>query len=52
MKSILDKAFRYTPAASTDLRITFARIRREQKRQEQDRDTKVKPLVRAKVAGK
>jgi hypothetical protein len=31
MKSILDPAFRYTPAAKTDLRKTFARIRREQR---------------------
>ncbi len=34
MKSILDRSFRYTSSASTDLRKTFARIRRE--RQEQD----------------
>lgn len=29
MKSILDRSFRYTNAAETDLRKTFARIRRE-----------------------
>jgi len=29
-KSILDRSFRYTPAAATDVRKTFARIRREQ----------------------
>ena len=29
MKSILDPSFRYVPSASTDLRKTFARIRRE-----------------------
>lgn len=29
MKSILDPRFRYTSAANTDLRRTFARIRRE-----------------------
>jgi hypothetical protein len=28
MKSILDPSFRYTPSVSTDLRKTFARIRR------------------------
>lgn len=28
--SILDKAFKYTNAASTDLRETFARVRRKQ----------------------
>lgn len=29
MKSILDPSFRYTPSAGTDLKKTFARIRRE-----------------------
>lgn len=29
MKSILDKRFRYVPASKTDLKQTFARIRRE-----------------------
>lgn len=29
MKSILDRSFQYTPSAQTDLRKTFARIRRE-----------------------
>ncbi len=33
MKSILDPEFRYTPSVETDLRKTFARIRREQRRQ-------------------
>lgn len=32
MKSILDPSFKYTPSAATDLRKTFDRIRREQKR--------------------
>lgn len=32
-RSILDPAFRYTPAVKTDLRATFARIRREQAKQ-------------------
>jgi hypothetical protein len=30
MKSILDPSFRYTPSVSTDLRKSFAKIRREQ----------------------
>jgi plasmid stabilization system protein ParE len=30
MKSILDPSFRYTPAAQTDLRETFARVKKEQ----------------------
>lgn len=33
MKSILDPSFHYTPAASTDLRKTFARVRRELRKQ-------------------
>lgn len=32
MKSILDPTFHYTPSASTDLRKTFARVRREMKK--------------------
>jgi hypothetical protein len=32
-RSLLDPRFRYVSAASTDLRKTFARIRREQKQQ-------------------
>jgi hypothetical protein len=33
MKSILDCSFRYTSSIDTDLRKTFARIRREQRQQ-------------------
>ena len=33
MKSILDPRFRYTNSVDTDLRKTFARIRREQRQQ-------------------
>jgi hypothetical protein len=32
MKSILDPTFVYIPAAATDLRKTFARVRREMKK--------------------
>ncbi len=35
MKSILDPTFRYTSSANTDLRKTFARIRRENRKQAQ-----------------
>jgi hypothetical protein len=33
MKSILDPSFRYTRSVETDLRKTFARVRRELRRQ-------------------
>lgn len=53
MKSILDPTFRYTSSANTDLRKTFARIRRETRRQSQaaPRDSneaapKVTPIFR------
>jgi len=54
MKSILDPTFRYTSSANTDLRKTFARIRRESRRQvqassahdEADAVKKVTPIFR------
>ena len=54
MKSILDPTFRYTSSANTDLRKTFARIRRETRRQAQsttvrddvDPGKKVTPIFR------
>ena len=33
MKSILDRSFRYVPSLHTDVRKTFARIRRERQMQ-------------------
>jgi hypothetical protein len=33
MKTILDRSFHYTSSVATDLRKTFARIRREQRKQ-------------------
>jgi len=33
MKTILDPSFRYTASFSTDLRKTFARVRRSQRRE-------------------
>ncbi|HVE51071.1 MAG TPA: hypothetical protein VNG69_15835 [Casimicrobiaceae bacterium] len=47
MKSILDPTFSYTPAASTDLRKTFARIRREMRKQtriDAENAAKVSPI--------
>jgi hypothetical protein len=35
MKSILDPSFRYTKSVETDLRKTFARVRREIRRQQE-----------------
>ena len=35
MKSILDRNFRYTSSVETDVRKTFARVRREMRRFEQ-----------------
>jgi hypothetical protein len=53
MKSILDPTFRYTSSANTDLRKTFARIRREARRQTQatprepvDASKKITPIFR------
>jgi hypothetical protein len=53
MKSILDPTFRYTSSANTDLRKTFARVRREARRQVQpparqpvDGAKKVTPIFR------
>jgi len=39
MKSILDPSFRYTKSVETDLHKTFARIRRELRKQQQDQAT-------------
>jgi hypothetical protein len=49
-KRITDPDFRYTPASKTDIRKTFARVRRElaeaEARTRSETDTKVKPLQR------
>jgi hypothetical protein len=45
MKSILDRSFRYTNSVDTDLRKTFARIRREQRRQANETDTSPTKVV-------
>jgi hypothetical protein len=52
MKSILDPTFKYTPSVQTDVRKTFARIRRELRAQgiragsEAETGTNVLPLPR------
>ena len=55
MKSILDPSFRYTPSAGTDLRKTFARIRRELVKQvpparDAEARTNVLPITQRKPA--
>jgi len=54
MKSILDPSFRYTPSAATDVRKTFARVRREMQRAQaarRDSDAaRVVPLQRVQPA--
>jgi hypothetical protein len=55
MKSILDYSFRYTRSIDTDLRKTFARIRREQRQQalaqvESEQPGKVFPIGQRKHA--
>ncbi|MFO1397729.1 MAG: hypothetical protein U1F48_11760 [Burkholderiales bacterium] len=51
MKSILDPSFRYTPSTATDVRKTFARVRREMQRAQAARrdaePARVVPLQRA-----
>jgi len=39
MKSILDPSFRYTKSVETDLRKTFARVRRELRKQQLGQST-------------
>lgn len=50
-KSILDRSFRYTPAASTDLRKTFAKARKLLAEQAAKQvESKVAPLKREVIA--
>lgn len=46
MKSILDPSFKYVPSASTDLRKTFARVRREQAQAKAAPPVNVAPIKR------
>lgn len=39
MKSILDPSFRYTKSVETDLRKTFARVRRELRKKQDEQST-------------
>ena len=40
MKTIFDRDFKYVPSVATDLRKTFARIRREQQSNTQSRNAR------------
>ena len=44
MKSILSPEFRYTRSEKTDIRKTFARIRRQIAEQDAERKAKVEPI--------
>ena len=44
MKSVLDPTFRYTPSTHTDLRKTFARLRREARAQAAQHEEQRPPL--------
>jgi hypothetical protein len=46
MKSILDPSFRYTKSVETDLRKTFARVRRELGKQLQEQSADKASLMR------
>jgi hypothetical protein len=51
MKSIFDPSFRYTNSVETDLRKTFARIRREQRRQQLQQQSAANNATMRKVVG-
>lgn len=46
MKSVLDPSFRYTKSVETDLRKTFARVRRELRKQQQEQSTVSVQVIR------
>jgi len=49
MKRITDPTFKYTPAVSTDIRKTFARVRKEQESLRREVNEKVQPLIRSRA---
>lgn len=46
MARILDKGFKYVPAIDSDIRKTFDRIRREQKKEREAQTHKVTQILR------
>jgi hypothetical protein len=49
MKTIFDRDFKYVPSVATDLRKTFARIRREQQSNKQSQNARSIAEAREKV---
>ena len=49
MKSVLDPTFRYTPSIHTDLRKTFARLKREARAQAAQNDEPRPPATNVSV---
>jgi hypothetical protein len=47
-KGLMDPKFRYIPAAETNIAATFARIRRQMKKEAEQPPANVKPIRRAK----
>ena len=50
MKRILDKSFRYVPAAKTDIRRTFKRIRDQQRKEKEFAEHRITTILRRKAA--
>ncbi|MGE5525462.1 MAG: hypothetical protein ACM3SS_17250 [Rhodospirillaceae bacterium] len=46
MKSILDRSFKYRSSVETDLRATFARLRRQQRKQAKNLPARNTPAVK------
>ncbi len=46
--NILDKRFKYVPAASTDIRLTFRKVRKELR----EADAKTAAMLKEKIAGR
>lgn len=49
--NILDKRFKYTPAAATDVKATFARVRRELKAKAEREKAQSEVVAKRKLGG-
>ena len=45
MKSILDPSFKYTPSISTDVRKTFAKVRRQERLKSKQKEEQKRVVV-------